>query len=87
MSESQGHRDAAEVLSEKYQYLASDFHEEPFPAIMDMDLFTEYLTRSVPGEQLLTFMQDEFSQGFLVGLILSSMIEDLGTMEESDEEF
>lgn len=80
-----GHRDAAEKLSEKYFYFCSDIDEDPFEGVMDMDLLTHYLMEMAPEEDLVALMMDDFSQGILLGRVISRMLEDLES-EEAEEE-
>ena len=79
-----GHRDAAELLITKVHYLF-DRLQHPLPEwVYDVDTINYYLTNTSIND-LLTFMSDDFGQGFIIGRTLSIAEQDVEAANADSE--
>lgn len=87
MHEPTGVFDAAEVLSNKYTEMCAWNDWPIFEPVEDTALLASWLDAANTGEQLHALMSEDFSQGFLMGRILTMMENELAFEdEEGDDE-
>lgn len=86
IAEATGSYDAAEVLSEKYIYFCLKNKFNVFPPAEDTALMATWIDATNSGEELHTLMSSDFSQGFLMGRLLSLMEAQLEFEDDEDGE-